>query len=129
MPALASSIRGPTLCHVDVVPRRPPAPVLPLLGVDGDGQGGADGLAQLAGNAALLARRVAAQGVLAAEPGRDGALLKRVHDGVGRAEELLQHDVHAADHLAHEEEAPCPVQRALLGLHASHAHPKAPRLP
>lgn len=40
----------------------------------------ADCLAQLAGNAALLARGVAAQGVLAAEAWADGTLLEGVVD-------------------------------------------------
>jgi hypothetical protein len=42
----------------------------------------ADGLAQLASNAALFASRVAAQSVLTTEAGRDGALLEWVEDCV-----------------------------------------------
>lgn len=70
------------LCHVDVVARRPAGPVGALLGLDGDGLRRADGLAQLAGDAALLAAGVPPQGVLAAEPGRDGALFEGVVDRV-----------------------------------------------
>ncbi len=72
------------LRHVDVIARRAPAAVLALLGFDGDGRGGADGFAQLARDAALLARGVAAQGVLAAEAGRDGAFFEGVVDCVSR---------------------------------------------
>lgn len=70
------------LCHVDVVARRPAGPVGALLGLDGDGLRRADGLAKLAGDAALLAAGVPPQGVLAAEPGRDGALFEGVIDRV-----------------------------------------------
>src|SRR5579863_9469926 len=55
------------LCHVDVVARRAPAPVRARLGLDRDRQRRADRLAQLAGDAALLAVGVAAQRMLAAE--------------------------------------------------------------
>lgn len=70
------------LCHVDVVAGGAAGSVGALLGLDGDGLRRADGLAQLAGDAALLARRVAPQGVLAAETGGDGALLEGVVDCV-----------------------------------------------
>ena len=70
------------LGHVDVVAGRAAGAVGALLGLDRDGLGRADGLAQLAGDAALLAGRVAAQGVLAAEAWRDGALLEWVEDCV-----------------------------------------------
>ncbi len=43
------------LGHVNVVARGPPAAVSAGLGLDGDGLGRADGLAELAGNATLLA--------------------------------------------------------------------------
>jgi hypothetical protein len=46
-------------------------------------------------DAALLARRVAPEGVLAPESRRDGTLLKGVNDGVGRAEDLLKDDPEA----------------------------------
>src|SRR6202035_324774 len=54
------------LRHVDVVARRAAAAVFARLGLDGDRQRGTDRLAQLAGDAALLAVGVAAQRVLAA---------------------------------------------------------------
>src|SRR5688500_434438 len=47
------------LHHVDVVARRPPRAVLARLGVDGDRLRRADRLAELAGDAALLAVRIA----------------------------------------------------------------------
>ena len=70
------------LGHVDVVAGRAAGAVSALLGLDGDGLRRADGLAQLAGNAALFASRVAAQGVLTTEAGRDGALLEGVENCV-----------------------------------------------
>lgn len=71
-----------TLCHINIVTRSAPAAVGALLGLDRDGLCRADGLAQLAGDAALLARRVAPQRVLATETGRDGALFEGVVDCV-----------------------------------------------
>src|SRR6201995_1281619 len=52
------------LDHVDVVAGRAPAAVGARLGLDGDRLGRADRLAELAGDAALLAVRVAAQRML-----------------------------------------------------------------
>jgi len=69
------------LCHVNVVAGGAPGTVLPLLRLYGDGLGRADGLTQLAGDAALLPCRVAAQRVLSSEPGAEGSLLKGVLDG------------------------------------------------
>src|SRR5690606_5791807 len=63
------------LRHVDVVARGAPAAVAARLGLDGDGQRRADRLAELAGEAALLAVRVAAQRVLAAEARAERPLL------------------------------------------------------
>ena len=70
------------LGHVNVVAGRAAGAVSALLSLDGDGLRRADGLAQLAGNAALFASRVAAQGVLTTEAGRDGALLEGVENCV-----------------------------------------------
>lgn len=41
-------------CHVDVISRSPPAPVFPLLGLDRDGEGRADGLTELASDASFF---------------------------------------------------------------------------
>ena len=80
------------LGHVDVVAGRAAGAVGTLLGLDGDGLGGADldslacqgeqhgsprgtyGLAELAGDAAFLAGGITSQGVLSTETRRDGAL-------------------------------------------------------
>src|SRR5581483_657831 len=65
--------------HVDVVARGAPrAVVAARAGLDGDGLRRADRLAQLAGDAALLAVGVAAQRVLAAEARRDRPLLEGI---------------------------------------------------
>lgn len=68
--------------HVDVVAGGSAGAVLALFGLDGDGAGGADGLAELAGDATFFSRGVAAQGVFAPEPGRDGAFFEGVVDCV-----------------------------------------------
>src|ERR671913_1407018 len=60
------------LGHVDVVARGPAAAVGPGLALDHDALRRADRLAQLAGDAALLAVGVAPQGVLAAEARAQG---------------------------------------------------------
>jgi hypothetical protein len=83
------------LCHVNVVTGRAAGSVETGLGLDSDSLSGADGLAQLAGNAALLAVGVPPQRVLSTETGREGTLLEGVHDGVRGAEELLEDDPHA----------------------------------
>lgn len=124
------------LCHVNVVARCPPAAVHALLGLDCDGLRRADGLAELAGNAALLAGGVPSQGVLATEAGGNGALLEGVEDGVSgpwsepafpascmyrrtpiehlrRPEKLLQRNIHAAEHLHEQEVLAGLVQRRL----------------
>jgi len=55
------------LGHVDVVTSCAARAVRALFGFDGDGLGGADGFAELAGDAAFFARRVPAQSVFATE--------------------------------------------------------------
>src|SRR5262245_38221431 len=60
------------LHHVDIVARGAAGAVVPSrAGLDGDGLGRADRLAKLAGDAALLAVRIAAQRMLAAKARRD----------------------------------------------------------
>src|SRR3972149_237903 len=67
------------LHHIDVVARGAArAVVAPRAGLDGDGLRRADRLAKLAGNAALLAVRIAAQDMLAAEARREWPLLERI---------------------------------------------------
>lgn len=87
--ALLAKAAVDALCHINVVARGATGPVGALLGLDRDGLGRADGLAQLAGDAALLARGVAAEGVLAAEAGGDGALFEWVVDCVAGGEEVV----------------------------------------
>ena len=66
------------LGHVDVVASGAASAVGSLLGLDGDGLRRADGLAQLARDAALLAGRVSPKRVLAPKPGAERPLFKRV---------------------------------------------------
>lgn len=68
--------------HVDVVAGGATRAVLALFGLNGDGAGGADSFAELAGNAAFFACGVAAQCVFATETGRDGSFFERVVDCV-----------------------------------------------
>ena len=65
--------------QVDVVARGAAGAVGALFRIDGDRQRGAHGLAQLARDAALLAVRIAAQRVQAAEARRLRRLFHRVH--------------------------------------------------
>jgi hypothetical protein len=67
--ALLAKTAVDALCHVDVVSCCPPAAVHTLLGLNRDSLRRADGLAELAGNAALLSCRVSSQSVLASEAG------------------------------------------------------------
>lgn len=80
--ALLAETAIDALRHVNVISSRPSASVLTLLGLDGDGLSGADGLAKLASNATLFTGGVSSQCVLASEPRRDGTLLERIEDGV-----------------------------------------------
>src|SRR3982750_580332 len=69
--------------HVDVVAHGAAGAVVPTrTGLDSDRLRRADRLAQLAGDAALLAVRIAAQRMLAAEARRDRPLLERVVPGL-----------------------------------------------
>mmetsp|Transcript_39253 Transcript_39253/g.93942 ORF Transcript_39253/g.93942 Transcript_39253/m.93942 type:complete len:241 (+) Transcript_39253:181-903(+) len=91
------------LGHVDVVARGAPRAVLTHLRLDGDGLRRADGLAQLARDAPLVAARVASQRVLASEARREVSLLEGVVDGGLLLEQLEEGERHAADQLAHEQ--------------------------
>jgi hypothetical protein len=90
------------LRHVDVLASRLALVVAPHLRLDGDRLRGADGLAELAGDAALLARGLAAERVLAAEARRDGVLLKGVVDRHLRLHRHLRRESHAAEHVLEE---------------------------
>src|SRR5205807_6954173 len=75
--------------HVDIVARGAARAVIAArAGLDGDRLRRADRLAQLAGDAALLAVRIAAQHMLAAEARADRALLERIVQGRFRLEEI-----------------------------------------
>ena len=86
------------LHHVDVVAHRAArAVVAARAGFDGDRLGRADRLAQLAGDAALLAVRIAAQRMLAAEARADRPLLERIVQRRLRREELPHRQEERAD--------------------------------
>src|SRR4029077_9988352 len=77
------------LDHVDVVAGRAPrAVVAARAGLDGYGLRRADGFAQLAGDAAFLAVRIATQRMLAAETGRQGPALERIVECLLLGEEV-----------------------------------------
>src|SRR5581483_3805128 len=105
------------LRHVDVVTRRASAAVGARLRLDGDRLRRADRLAQLAGDAALLAVGIAAQRMLAAEAGAEGALLIGIVDGNPRPEEIGEREPEPRQQLGQEQAAPRARQnghRALL---------------
>lgn len=68
------------LGHVNIVSCRTAGAILALFRVNRNGLRGACSFAKLAGNAAFLASRVAAQGVLPAEAGTQKSLFIRVID-------------------------------------------------
>ena len=98
------------LRHVDVVARGAAAAVLARLGLDGDGERRADRLAELAGDAALLAVGIAAQRMLAAEARAERALLVRVVHRHRRLEHVAQGEPHARDELGQEQAARAAVE-------------------
>src|SRR5690606_25634956 len=66
---------------------------------DGNGESRADRLAQLAGDAALLAVRVAAQRVFAAKPRAQRPLLEGIVDGRLGREEIAERQPHGLEEL------------------------------
>lgn len=136
--ALLAKTAVDTLGHVDIVARSPPATVLTLFRFDSDRLSGADSLAQLASNAALLSCRIPPQGVLTTEAWGNGALLERIENRVpfptvrsspaqlsrGHRspgswysrwpEKLLQQNVHAPEHLQKQEVLSRLIQCALV---------------
>src|ERR1700674_5035459 len=87
------------LDHIDVVARRAPrAVVAARAGLDGNRLRRANRLAQLAGDAALFAVRVAAQDMLAAKARGDRVLLERIIDRRLRLEEVA----HRQEECRHE---------------------------
>src|SRR5262249_44165647 len=95
---------GDAFHHVDVVARGAPgAVVAPRTGLDRDRLRRADRLAKLAGNAALLAVGIAAQGVLAAKTRRQRTLLERIVEGGLGLEKVAHRQKEGADELLEEQ--------------------------
>src|SRR5262245_2212470 len=93
------------LYHVDVVTRRAARAIVAAGSrLDRDRLGRANCLAKLAGDAAFLPIRIASQGMLTAEPGRNGSLLERIIERRLRLEEVA-HGQHEAGHELHQEQA------------------------
>src|SRR6185369_3014634 len=92
------------LHHVDVVARGAAGAVVAARArLDGDRLRRADGLAQLAGDAALFAVRIAAQRVLAAKARRQRPLLEGIVDGGLRLEEVFHGQDEPGHELPHEQ--------------------------
>ena len=72
------------LSHIDVIFSGAAGAIWSGLGLDCDGEGGASGLAELAGNASLLASWVTSEGMLTTEHWTQRTLLPRVMDDVLR---------------------------------------------
>src|SRR5262249_6826648 len=111
------------LGHVDVVTRGATTAVLPRLGLDGDGERRADRLAQLAGNAALLAVRVASQRMLATEAWAEGSLLEGVVECNPRPEHVAEGEAKAGQQLCEEQ----PPRGAIEECHACRFSYRTPR--
>ena len=89
--SLHNSVDGATLLaestvdafgHVDVVSSRPSATVFAFLGFDCDSLSGADGFAELAGDATFFTGGIPPEGMFATEAWRYRAFLEGVVDGV-----------------------------------------------
>lgn len=91
------------LGHVNVVPGGSAGTVLAGLGLDGNGLGGANGLAQLAGNAPLVTGGVSPQGVLSTESWTQVAPLVGVVDGDLGLETDLQGQTQSANDFREKE--------------------------
>src|SRR6202000_986731 len=94
--------------HVDVVAHRAPrAVVAARAGLDGDRLRRTARLAQLAGDAALLAVRIAAQRMLAAETRRDRSLLERIVQRRLRLEEIAHGEKERRHEFGAQERTSC----------------------
>src|SRR6478609_3093126 len=93
--ALLAEAAEDALRQVDVVARRPARAVVADVALDRDRQRRADRLAQLAGDAALLAVLVAAQRVQAAEARAERRLLFRILDRDLLRQEVAAGEAHA----------------------------------
>src|SRR5437764_5347460 len=101
------------LHHVDIVARRAARAVVAARArLDGDGLGRADRLAELAGDAAFLAVRVAAQRMLAAQARRAVVRFEGVVDRRLRREEVLHRKPKGREELPEEDRL-----RGLVELH------------
>src|SRR5579872_3102657 len=89
--------------EIDVIAGRAPGAVLGHIGIDRDAHGWADGLAQLAGDAALLTVGIPAQRMQSAKARRLRGLLFRVVERVLALEEGARGDREPLDELRHEE--------------------------
>src|SRR5437868_12366169 len=100
--ALLAEAAVDALHEVDVVARGAARAIVALLALDGDRERGADGLAQLAGDAALLAVGIAAQRVQAPEARALRRLLLRVHHGDLALEEVADGEPEPLEELAQQ---------------------------
>src|ERR1041384_7097446 len=109
-----------TLHHIDVVACGPARAVIaPRPRLDSDRLRRADRLAELAGDAALLAVRIAPQRVLAAEARRQHALFERIVERRLRPEEIAHGEEETRDELGQEQRAGGKIQSHRLHLGAS----------
>mmetsp|Transcript_21981 Transcript_21981/g.86319 ORF Transcript_21981/g.86319 Transcript_21981/m.86319 type:complete len:280 (+) Transcript_21981:941-1780(+) len=101
--ALFAEAAEDALGQVDVVTRRAAAAVAAHIAFDRDCHGGADRLAELAGNAALLAVLVAAQRMQATKARRQRRLLFRELDSHVARQEMAPGQLHPLEQLPEEE--------------------------
>lgn len=116
-------------CHIDVIPRRSPATILPLFCFNRDGLRWTYGFAKLASNTPLFSRWISPESMLASEPWRYWAFLEwivncvsvflvnsclvDVVDFLRWPEELFHQHPHTPDHFCQEEIIASSIHRAL----------------
>ena len=91
------------LGHVDVVLDGSSRVVVSGLSLDDDGERGAGGFAQLAGNATLFTRRIAPKSMLTTESRRNGTLLEWVVDSSRRTQKYFTRQPPGTENLCQKE--------------------------
>jgi len=108
------------LCHINIISRGPSTAIGTLLGLNGNRLGGTNSLAQLAGDASLLTRRISSQSMLSSEARTERSLLEGVVDRDWLRKELAESDHQALYQLGHENLIHCLVGQTWLQIFLCH---------